>query len=155
MRVILRSHRVLVNEPNQSRGDRIRDRRLSDYRRGCRERIETSRAFALASVVYTSVYLHVRFSWDPRKSEANLGARGFDFEFASLIFEGLTLERADDRKDYGETRVLAIGLAEGVYLTVAYTDRHAPDREIERRIISARRSNSRERKAYNEAVAKG
>jgi uncharacterized protein (DUF4415 family) len=82
----------------------------------------------------------VRFSWDPRKSEANLAARGFDFEFAGVIFEGPTLEKADDRKDYGERRVLAIGLAHGLHLTVAYTDRHAPDREIERRIISARRS---------------
>jgi uncharacterized DUF497 family protein len=30
----------------------------------------------------------VRFSWDAQKSEANLAARGFDFEFASLIFDG-------------------------------------------------------------------
>ncbi len=97
----------------------------------------------------------MRFSWDPKKSEANLTVRGFDFEFASLIFEGPTLERPDDRKDYGEARVLAIGLAQRLHLTVAYTDRHAPDREIERRIISARRSNRRERKAYSEAVAKG
>ena len=97
----------------------------------------------------------MRFSWDPRKSEANLTKRGFDFGFASLIFEGPTLERLDDRRDYGERRVLAIGVAQGVHLTVAYTDRHTPDQEIERRIISVRRSNRRERKAYREAVAKG
>jgi hypothetical protein len=74
-------------------------------------------------------------------------------EFATLIFEGPTLERSDERQDYGEARVLAIGVAEGVHLTVAYTDRYAPDGGIERRIISARRSNRRERKAYGEAVA--
>ena len=28
------------------------------------------------------------FSWDERKSAANLAERGFDFEFASLIFAG-------------------------------------------------------------------
>jgi uncharacterized DUF497 family protein len=95
----------------------------------------------------------VRFSWDPKKSEANLAARGFDFEFAALIFEQVTLERTDDRRDYGERRVAAIGLAQGLHLTVAYTDRSESGGEIERRIISARRSNRRERKAYREAVA--
>jgi uncharacterized protein len=95
----------------------------------------------------------VHFSWDPKKSEANLAVRGFDFEFAALIFERVTLERTDDRRDYGERRVLAIGLAQGLHLTVAYTDRGEPGGEIERRIISARRSNRRERKAYREAIA--
>ena len=95
----------------------------------------------------------MRFSWDWRKSEANLAERGFDFEFAILIFERFTLERLDGRRDYGEKRVLAVGIVQGIHLTVAYTDRHAPGQDIERRIISARRSNRRERKAYNEAVA--
>ena len=95
----------------------------------------------------------MRFSWDSRKSEGNLVERGFDFEFATLIFESPTLERLDGRRDYGERRILAVGIAEGIHLTVAYTDRHTPGQDIERRIISARRSNRRERKAYNEAVA--
>jgi uncharacterized DUF497 family protein len=95
----------------------------------------------------------VRFSWDSRKSEANLAERGFDFEFATLIFERPTLERLDGRRDYGESRVLAVGVAQGIYLTVAYTDRFVPGQDIERRIISARRSNRRERKAYSEASA--
>ena len=95
----------------------------------------------------------MRFSWDPKKSQANLAARGFDFEFAALIFERFTLERTDDRRDYGERRVVAIGSAQGLHLTVAYTDRRESGGEIERRIISARRSNRREHKAYREAVA--
>jgi uncharacterized DUF497 family protein len=95
----------------------------------------------------------VRFSWDSRKSETNLAERGFDFEFASLIFEQPILERVDDRRDYGESRILAVGVAQGIHLTVAYTDRSEPDQDIERRIISARRSNRRERKAYSEAIS--
>ena len=79
--------------------------------------------------------------------------RGFDFEFATLIFEHLALERLDGRRDYGESRILAVGVAQGIHLTVAYTDRDVPDQDIERRIISARRSNRRERKAYSEAIA--
>lgn len=37
--------------------------------------------------------------------------------------EGPTLEREDQRRDYGETRFIAIGLAQGIALTVVYTDR--------------------------------
>jgi uncharacterized DUF497 family protein len=44
----------------------------------------------------------VRFSWDSAKSDANFEERGFDFAFASLIFEAPTLEREDTRRDYGE-----------------------------------------------------
>ena len=92
----------------------------------------------------------MRFSWDARKSEANLAARGFDFEFATLVFGGPTLERVDDRADYGELRVVAVGLADGLHLTVVYTDREGT-REMVRRIISARRSNQQERRAYDQA----
>jgi len=93
----------------------------------------------------------VEFEWDATKSDANLEARGFDFAFATLIFEGPTLEREDTREDHGERRVIAVGLAQAIPLTVVYTDRPAAGR-VMRRIISARRSNGRERKAYEEAL---
>ncbi|MDP3772851.1 MAG: BrnT family toxin [Gemmatimonadales bacterium] len=93
----------------------------------------------------------MEFAWDPPKSEANLEARGFDFAFATLIFEGPTLEREDRRQAYGERRIVAVGLAQGIPLTVVYTDRRSGDR-VERRIISARRSNGREREAYEKAL---
>jgi uncharacterized DUF497 family protein len=86
------------------------------------------------------------FEWDPAKSEANLTERGF--EFATLVFEGPTLEVQDRRHDYGESRIVAIGLADGLELTVIYTDRRDSSGNVVRRVISARRSNRRERKAY-------
>ena len=90
------------------------------------------------------------FAWDPAKSETNLEERGFDFEFelATLIFNGPTVEVEDRRRDYRERRMVAIGLADGVHLTVVHTDRHAPD-GLHRRIISARRSNRREQGIYS------
>jgi uncharacterized protein len=94
----------------------------------------------------------MHFEWDAEKSEANLKERGFDFAFASLIFDGPTLEKQDRRKDYGELRVAAVGLADEIALTVVYTDRLDEEGERTRRIISARRSNRRERKAYEAAV---
>ena len=94
----------------------------------------------------------MRFSWDPEKSDANYRDRGFDFAFASSIFEGPTLERDDTRQDYGERRTVAIGLARDLELTVCYTDRVEPSGEVVRRIISARRSNRREREVYEAAI---
>ena len=90
----------------------------------------------------------MEFSWDSRKSAANLALRGFDFAFATLIFDEPTLERADTREEYGERRVVAVGLAQGVFLTVVYTDRAVSDSRLVRRIISARRSDRHEREAY-------
>jgi uncharacterized DUF497 family protein len=95
----------------------------------------------------------VRFGWDTRKSNRNLRERGFDFDFATQIFDGSTVERTDTRRDYGERRVVALGEAQGIPLTVVYTDR-AGGGGVERRIISARKSNRRERKAYAEAIRK-
>ena len=92
----------------------------------------------------------MRFAWDARKSSRNLRERGFDFEFATLIFDGPTLERHDTRRDYGELRVVAIGLAQGFALTVVYSDRVEAD-VVARRIISTRMSNRRERQAYFKA----
>ena len=89
------------------------------------------------------------FEWDDEKSRRNLDGRGFDFAFAARIFEGDTLEREDARRDYGERRVVAIGRVEDLTLTVVYTPRGDAAR-----IISARRANRRERRAYDEAVGR-
>ena len=55
----------------------------------------------------------MRFSWDTHKSSVNLRERGFDFGFASLVFDGMTVETEDRRRDYGEKRIVAIGVADG------------------------------------------
>lgn len=94
----------------------------------------------------------MRFTWDPRKSERNLVERKFDFAFATLIFDGPTVERTDSRRNYGEQRMVAIGMAQGIALTVVYTDRAGTGSEVVRRIISARKSDRRERTAYKKAV---
>jgi len=104
--------------------------------------------------LYIQMYdWRVRFSWVERKSSRNLQARAFDFEFATPVFEGPTLERQDTRRDYGERRVVAIGLAEGIALTVVYTDRTETGETV-RRMISARLSDRNERQAYFQAVGR-
>ena len=102
---------------------------------------------------YIQAYTHVvRFGWGARKSDRNLGGRGFDFEFATQIFDATTPERVDSRRDYGERRMIALGKAQDIALTVVYTDRAKVGGEIDRRIISGRKSSRREREAYKKAT---
>jgi uncharacterized protein len=87
-----------------------------------------------------------RFEWDERKSAGNLRERGFDFEFATRIFDGPCLEEEDLRTNYGERRFVATGVIEQAVLVVVYTWR-----ERKRRIISARLAKKGERDGYRKA----
>jgi uncharacterized DUF497 family protein len=86
----------------------------------------------------------MRYTWDEKKNRRNWKLHGIAFEDAIRIFEGLTLESADDRFSYGEDRVYAIGLVNGLEVTVIYAD----SEKDERRIISAWRSEPHERRRY-------
>jgi uncharacterized protein len=55
------------------------------------------------------------FDWDDAKSNKNFVERGFDFEYASLIFENDTVERVDKRRDYQEKRIIALGEIDAQY----------------------------------------
>lgn len=95
------------------------------------------------------MYIHTVYSpsfvWDPAKSERTLRERGFDFAFASRIFDGPVLVRRA-REGELEERWLAVGEVDGRELTVVFTwvDDCC-------RIISARRSRVEERQAYRRA----
>jgi uncharacterized DUF497 family protein len=69
---------------------------------------------------------------------------GIALQDAARIFDGPTVERVDDRFDYGEVRIYAIGLVNGIEITVIYTDRD-PD---ERHLISAWRAEPHERRYF-------
>jgi uncharacterized protein len=86
----------------------------------------------------------MRYTWNEAKNRRNLAVHGITFADAARIFEGPTLERVDDRFDYGETRVYAVGLVNGLEITVIYADQT----NDERRIISAWRSEPHERRYY-------
>jgi|SRR5579864_2457945 len=86
----------------------------------------------------------MRYTWDEKKNRRNVALHGIAFEDAAKIFDGPTVERVDDRFDYCEKRVYAIGLVNGLEITVIYADR-AGD---ERRLISAWRAEPHERRHY-------
>jgi uncharacterized DUF497 family protein len=90
----------------------------------------------------------MNYVWDPRKNRRNIARHGIAFEDAIGIFDGPTLEKVDDRFDYGEIRVYAIGIVNDLEITVIYTDVS----EAERRIISAWRAEQHEREAYWQSI---
>jgi uncharacterized DUF497 family protein len=78
-------------------------------------------------------------TWDENKRLKNLAIHGVDFR----DLEGVDWEQAlifeDRRKNYGETRLIAIAPLGARLHVVVYVERGG-----ERRIISARKANSRE-----------
>ena len=81
----------------------------------------------------------MRVSYDPSKRERALTDRGLDFEDAVVVFDGLTIEVEDTRKDYGEKRIICYGLLAGRMVVVGYTPRGTV-----RHIFSMRKANDRE-----------
>ena len=88
------------------------------------------------------------FEWDDEKRERNLTKHGIDFVRAVKIFENPVVERLDDREDYGEERIIAIGHWEDHFLVVVYTWRG-----IYRRIISAWKAGADEEGTYDDSLA--
>lgn len=86
----------------------------------------------------------MEFDWNDANSEKSYDERGFGFDFAAQIFFGRVLTQIDDRQDYGEVRVRAIGEVEGLVLVVIFTDR-----DDVRWIISARLANRKERALWH------
>ena len=87
--------------------------------------------------------------FDPRKSRANLEKHGIDLPTAARIWDGAVIEWEDDRRNYGETRIIGLGTIEGRVFVVVYTWR-----EDRRRLISARKANTDESQIYRSAIAR-
>jgi uncharacterized DUF497 family protein len=90
------------------------------------------------------------FSWDTQKAIANYEKHGVPFEEASTVFgdpEALNWE--DLAHSHGEARFKRLGRSiEGRILLIVYTIRKVKSGKETIRIISARQSNRKERKAY-------
>ena len=82
------------------------------------------------------------FEWDPRKRQSNLAKHGLDFADAPRIFTRQPAIVAA-RQVGSEDRYIAVGLLEGLYVAIIYTER---DGLI--RVISMRRARRDEQRAY-------
>jgi uncharacterized DUF497 family protein len=90
------------------------------------------------------------FGWDPSKSDKNARERGLPFELAMALFDGHTIELDDNRRDYGERRIIVYGTVVGRILVCVYTWRGTTAEPI-RWIISLRKANKGETNAYRSA----
>ena len=68
--------------------------------------------------------------FDPDKDARNIRRRGVSLAEAGTLLQGFVVDRVDDRRDYGETRFVAIGEIEGVEFTCVYTLRGEAIRPI-------------------------
>ena len=82
----------------------------------------------------------MRITFDPAKRAHTLAERGLDFEDAAIVFEGVTVEVEDTRRNYGEPRIICYGLLSGRLVVVGYTPRGAT-----RHVFSMRKANEREK----------
>ena len=85
----------------------------------------------------------MNIEYQPAKRDATLAERGLDMARAAEIFDGPTLTVEDDRQDYGETRQITIGFLDARMVIMVWTQRGTAHR-----IISLRKANEREQKAY-------
>jgi uncharacterized DUF497 family protein len=87
------------------------------------------------------------YEWDEAKNRTNFAKHGLDFEDAEQVFTGPCVTFVDDRFDYGEDRLITLGLLAGRAVIIA----HAPRGEATR-IISMRKANRREKKIYQKRL---
>ncbi|MCZ0936758.1 MAG: BrnT family toxin [Gemmatimonadota bacterium] len=85
------------------------------------------------------------YEWDREKSEENRRKHGLSFDDAPIVLGGPCLTFADTRFEYGEERYITFGFLRGRMVVIAHTPRDETTR-----IISMRKANSREQRAYQE-----
>ena len=88
-------------------------------------------------------------TFDPAKDAANIEKHGVSLVEASCFEWDAAVVWPDQRRDYGESRMAALGYIGLRIMALVFVDRPA-DKPTERRIISLRKANSREVKRYAE-----
>ena len=89
----------------------------------------------------------MNFTWDERKRRANIAKHGLDFVDAEKVFAGPMVLFEDDRTDYGEQRMIGIGLLDYLVVIIVHVE---TDDTV--RIISMRKADNDETNLYYENV---
>ncbi len=89
----------------------------------------------------------MKCDWDAAKNRSNFIKHGLRFEDAEQVFEGPCATFVDDRFDYGEERLITLGLLAGRLIVIAHTPR-----DDGTRIISMRKGNQREKAIYQKRL---
>ncbi len=83
--------------------------------------------------------------WDPQKDRANLAKHGVSFRDAERFRWETALEDEDHGRDWGETRISALGFISDWLHVMIYAPRPGA-----RRLISLRGANDREVRRYEQ-----
>ena len=89
----------------------------------------------------------MHFSWDETKRKGNIAQHGLDFADAARVFDSPMVLFEDDRQDYGEQRMIGIGLLESLVVLIVHVES-----ETNIRIISMRKADSNETNLYYQNV---
>jgi uncharacterized DUF497 family protein len=87
------------------------------------------------------------YEWDKAKNRSNFAKHGLDFEDAEQVLTGPCVTFEDSRFNYGEERLITLGLLAGRVVIIAHAQRGEATR-----IISMRKANRREQKIYQERL---
>lgn len=102
--------------------------------------------FLLPNDTALPYHLDMEIEFDAAKDAANIAERGIPFAFAAILLSAPHELEVDDRREYGEVRMIATGEIAGRVHVCVYTMRGDAFR-----IISLRRANRRESDAYRES----
>ena len=87
-----------------------------------------------------------KFEWDQQKNEANIHKHGIDFQDAKEAFLGPFWATLDNRHDYGEERLIGLGMIKGIVVVIIFVEKE--NQTI--RIISVRKAEKDEYQTYYE-----
>ncbi|MCX6146001.1 MAG: BrnT family toxin [Candidatus Kapabacteria bacterium] len=87
------------------------------------------------------------FDWDSDKNLSNISKHSIDFNDIPKVFENEMLIKKDLRQDYGEDRLIGLGILLDLVIVVVWTLRNNKIR-----IISARQANKNEREIYYDKI---
>ncbi|KIZ33777.1 MULTISPECIES: BrnT family toxin [Rhodopseudomonas] len=89
----------------------------------------------------------MEITFDPAKRAASMQDRGLDFADAAEVFAGKTLDFPDERRDYGELRIIRVGQLRGRMVIVVWTPRGEA-----RHVFSMRKANDREKARFGQRL---
>ncbi len=85
----------------------------------------------------------MKITFDAAKRDVVLRERGIDFASAAEVFAARHVTATDDRRDYGESRFISVGVLAGRVVAIVWTPRANA-----RRIISMRYVHAKEAKRW-------
>jgi uncharacterized DUF497 family protein len=89
----------------------------------------------------------MKITFDPAKRASTLRDRSLDFDDAAEVFAGKALNIPDERRDYGEVRIVTVGSLRGRMVIMVWTPRGSA-----RHIISMRKANDREKARFGKRL---